>query len=494
MFRERPSRRRPRSSSAAAACRPSRSPVELADPVRRRRRGGLGRVRLAHPHHPVAERQDAGGHRQGHAAADAEAVAGREPAHHCRTAGTAGNRAGVARARLTKRSAGMPLRHPAACGGMPCSAVNGATALPDARRKSGHSPRRLPPGAVSAGAVPRPGDALPPRAGQLQRRKAACGLTSGAAVGFCRARSSAHGFHDHDGKDVHAGRSRGPHPRRLDDGRGLQGRPAGARRGGALLHRHPAAERHRLAAHGPRAQQHAAGRAVPLRAHARPRRAVAAGHRPRRHRHPDGGRAPADGAAGAEPARHGPRGVPRAGLGVEGSSRGGTIVSQLKRLGASCDWSRERFTMDEGLSRGRRARCSSTLYRDGPDLQGQAAGQLGPEAPDRDLRPRGRAGRGQGQPLALRLSAGRRARDRVIAVATTRPETMLGDTARRRASRRRALQGPGRQARAPAAGRPPHPDRRRRAMPTPRRAPARSRSRRRTTSTTSRSASATTCA
>src|SRR5437763_10937848 len=31
---------------------------------------------------------------------------------------------------------------------------------------------------------------------------------------------------------------------------------------------------------------------------------------------------------------------------------GGLIVNQLKRLGASCDWSRERFTMDEGLSRG----------------------------------------------------------------------------------------------------------------------------------------------
>jgi valyl-tRNA synthetase len=30
---------------------------------------------------------------------------------------------------------------------------------------------------------------------------------------------------------------------------------------------------------------------------------------------------------------------------------GGTIISQLKRLGASCDWSRERFTMDEGLSK-----------------------------------------------------------------------------------------------------------------------------------------------
>ena len=30
---------------------------------------------------------------------------------------------------------------------------------------------------------------------------------------------------------------------------------------------------------------------------------------------------------------------------------GGTIVNQLKRLGASCDWGRERFTMDEGLSK-----------------------------------------------------------------------------------------------------------------------------------------------
>jgi len=35
---------------------------------------------------------------------------------------------------------------------------------------------------------------------------------------------------------------------------------------------------------------------------------------------------------------------------MEGRERG-VIVNQLKRLGASCDWSRERFTMDEGLSR-----------------------------------------------------------------------------------------------------------------------------------------------
>ena len=37
---------------------------------------------------------------------------------------------------------------------------------------------------------------------------------------------------------------------------------------------------------------------------------------------------------------------------------GGTIVNQLKRLGASCDWSRERFTLDEGLLWRRFARCS----------------------------------------------------------------------------------------------------------------------------------------
>ena len=36
-------------------------------------------------------------------------------------------------------------------------------------------------------------------------------------------------------------------------------------------------------------------------------------------------------------------------------SSGGVIIHQLKRLGASCDWSRERFTMDEGLSRAVRA-------------------------------------------------------------------------------------------------------------------------------------------
>ena len=43
---------------------------------------------------------------------------------------------------------------------------------------------------------------------------------------------------------------------------------------------------------------------------------------------------------------------------------GGAIIGQLKRLGASCDWSRERFTMDEGLSRAV-AKVFVELYRAG---------------------------------------------------------------------------------------------------------------------------------
>src|SRR5580698_5059401 len=43
---------------------------------------------------------------------------------------------------------------------------------------------------------------------------------------------------------------------------------------------------------------------------------------------------------------------------------GGAIVQQLRRLGASCDWSRERFTMDEGLSRAV-LKVFVQLYRDG---------------------------------------------------------------------------------------------------------------------------------
>ena len=98
-------------------------------------------------------------------------------------------------------------------------------------------------------------------------------------------------------------------------------RAAGPGRRQAVRHRHPAAQCHGRAAHGACAQQHAAGRALPLRAHARPRRALATGHRSRRHRHADGRRAPAHGAPGAGPADARARGVRAPRVGLEGGER-----------------------------------------------------------------------------------------------------------------------------------------------------------------------------
>src|SRR5919201_2530134 len=49
---------------------------------------------------------------------------------------------------------------------------------------------------------------------------------------------------------------------------------------------------------------------------------------------------------------------------------GETIITQLKRLGASCDWDRLRFTMDEGLSRAVRE-VFVTMYRDGLVYRGE---------------------------------------------------------------------------------------------------------------------------
>ena len=82
-----------------------------------------------------------------------------------------------------------------------------------------------------------------------------------------------------------------------------------------------------------------------------------------------------------------PRKIPRARLAVEGES-GGAITRQLRRLGASPDWARERFTMDEGLSAAVRKVFVPLTRR--ADLSGQAPGELGPETADRDLRSRGR--------------------------------------------------------------------------------------------------------
>jgi valyl-tRNA synthetase len=106
---------------------------------------------------------------------------------------------------------------------------------------------------------------------------------------------------------------------------------------------------------------------------------------------------------------------------------GRTIVEQLQRLGVSCDWSRERFTMDEGLSRAVRE-AFVRLYEDGLIYRsewlinwcpscGTALSDL--EVEHEDLR-------GSFWHLRYPLVDDE---DRALVVATTRPETMLGDTA-----------------------------------------------------------------
>ncbi|HEY4941390.1 MAG TPA: valine--tRNA ligase [Rhizomicrobium sp.] len=106
---------------------------------------------------------------------------------------------------------------------------------------------------------------------------------------------------------------------------------------------------------------------------------------------------------------------------------GGAIIQQLRRLGASADWSRERFTMDEGLSRAV-VKVFVELHRQGliykdlrlvnwdPQLQ-TAVSDL--EVESKEIK---------GHLWYLRYPIENQP-GRFITVATTRPETMLGDTA-----------------------------------------------------------------
>lgn len=105
---------------------------------------------------------------------------------------------------------------------------------------------------------------------------------------------------------------------------------------------------------------------------------------------------------------------------------GGQIIHQLKRLGASCDWNRERFTMDEGLSRAVR-KVFVQLYNEGLIYRGNyiinwchrchtALADLEVEHEEID-----------GNLYHIRYPFADGSGE--IIVATTRPETMLGDTA-----------------------------------------------------------------
>ena len=106
---------------------------------------------------------------------------------------------------------------------------------------------------------------------------------------------------------------------------------------------------------------------------------------------------------------------------------GGIIINQLKRLGASCDWSRERFTMDEGLSRAV-LKVFVELYRAGLIYKDKRLVNWDPKllTAISDLEVQQVEVKGHLWHFHYPLE---NAADGFITVATTRPETMLGDTA-----------------------------------------------------------------
>jgi len=105
---------------------------------------------------------------------------------------------------------------------------------------------------------------------------------------------------------------------------------------------------------------------------------------------------------------------------------GGIILKQLQKLGCSCDWDRERFTMDEGLSRAVRE-VFVRLYHDDLIYQGNYIVNWCPRCHTAisDLEVEYEEEKGGLWYIAYPYAEGE---GRII-VATTRPETMLGDTA-----------------------------------------------------------------
>ncbi|MGX5774197.1 valine--tRNA ligase [Methylorubrum zatmanii] len=110
---------------------------------------------------------------------------------------------------------------------------------------------------------------------------------------------------------------------------------------------------------------------------------------------------------------------------------GGTIIGQLKRLGASCDWSRERFTMDEGLSR--------AVLKTFVDLHAQGLIYRDKRLVNWDPKFQTAISDLEVQQIEVKghlwhfdypvVDAAGTPTGAIITVATTRPETMLGDTA-----------------------------------------------------------------
>ena len=110
---------------------------------------------------------------------------------------------------------------------------------------------------------------------------------------------------------------------------------------------------------------------------------------------------------------------------------GSTIINQLKRLGASCDWSRERFTMDEGLSKAV-LKVFVDLYNQGLIYKDKRLVNWDPEFQSAvsDLEVDSIEVKGHLWHFRYPLTKPVPGYDKDhIVVATTRPETMLGDTA-----------------------------------------------------------------
>ena len=105
---------------------------------------------------------------------------------------------------------------------------------------------------------------------------------------------------------------------------------------------------------------------------------------------------------------------------------GGAIINQLKKLGSSCDWDRERFTMDEGCSEAV-LEVFIRLYEKGYIYKGSRIINWCPvcktSISDAEVEHEERAGHFWHINYPVKDS------DRFVEIATTRPETMLGDTA-----------------------------------------------------------------
>lgn len=106
---------------------------------------------------------------------------------------------------------------------------------------------------------------------------------------------------------------------------------------------------------------------------------------------------------------------------------GGTIINQLKKLGSSCDWSRERFTMDEGCSKAVKE-VFVNLYNKGLIYRGDRIINWCPHCTTALSDAEVEYEEQEGNFWHIRYPV-KGAENEYVEIATTRPETLLGDTA-----------------------------------------------------------------